>query len=64
MIGQHARDLIAAIESGAPEWRIGELTDALVKAHGGLADVRSMTPGAAALYLNALLTRRLYGNES
>ena len=53
-VNTQAWNLKAAIESQQSEPIIGQQTQELVRALGGIADVSQMTPGAAALYIVAL----------
>lgn len=50
-----AYNLRMAIEGGSPEPIICQQTHDLARALGGIADVSQMTPGAAALYIIALV---------
>lgn len=54
-VNTQAWNLKHAIESQNAEQIIGQQTQELVRALGGLADVSQMSPGAAALYIVALV---------
>lgn len=54
LIAHAAEELRNAIERGAPEHEIGQAAQGLVNMLGGTARITDMSPGAAALYLQAL----------
>ena len=54
-VSTQAFNLKIAIESQSAEPIIGQQAQEMARALGGVADVSQMTPGAAALYLVALV---------